>query len=249
VTHRRTPFFALALVCVAPIAAQTVPTTQPIKAQPPPQVTTSAALPATQPAPILCPVTSRPIDRNIVTRFRRHWVYFATPEARDQFLKDPLEYAEGVQKQWEVDRPLRVQVTCPVTGEPPAPDIYTGEGLTAVFFADEAARRAYEADPARYVTRMATIHTYQTGCGACEMPIDPRVSRELKGRTIYFCCKGCAGEADKDPDGVFARADRQCRNNKLTHIHQLRAAGLLPPVDSAPPPDTPTTSKSVKNDR
>ncbi|MEW6251600.1 MAG: hypothetical protein AB1716_13210, partial [Planctomycetota bacterium] len=97
---------------------------------------------ASRPA-LLCPVTNAPIDPAHATRFRGRWVYFASHEALEKFTADPLEYAEGVQAQWAANQPLRAQVRCPVTGQPPSPDIYTGLGEDAVFFASPEAREKW----------------------------------------------------------------------------------------------------------
>jgi len=173
---------------------------QPASTRPaaPPPATTGPA--ATAPAAAIpCPVTGRPIDRNVVTRFRNRWVYFADTAALQTFEADPYEYADQVQRQWALDRPLRVQVRCPVTGRPIDPQIYDGHGETAVFFATAAARDEYRSDPARFAAKLDQAFTFQTGCGTCDGDILPDVSLLDDGRTLYFCCRGCRAAFEKDP--------------------------------------------------
>lgn len=190
-------------------------------------------------APVVrCPVTGRPVDRSCVTRFRNRWVYFADQAALRKFLEDPYEYAEGVRTQWDVDKPLRVQVRCPVTGQVPRSTIYVGVGEDAIYFATEAARDQWQADPAAGRETLDSCYTFQTGCATCGMTINPGVSRTVDGRTIYFCCEGCPAEFDRDPQPHLRRIDEQVRANEAAW-RQRRS----PPTPSAtePPAAHPTT--------
>lgn len=154
---------------------------------------------ATQPAAILCPVTGKPIDRHYAEQFRGRWVYFANQAALDEFTRDPYRFADAVKAQWNVDEPLRVQVHCPVTGEPPKPDIFVGRGLDAVYFATEDAKAKYVADPAQFADKLTDCYTYQTLCAHSGMDIDPQVTLDFKGRTLYFFCENCRAAFEKEP--------------------------------------------------
>lgn len=172
--------------------------------------------PASQPAvAVLCPVTSRPIDREICERFRGRWVYFATEDARKQFMGDPGKYADGLSKQWSVDVPLRVQVLCPVTGEAIDPTVFVGKGLNAVYFATEDAKREWEKDSQRFVERLdRECYTFQTRCAACGNMIVPSARKALDGHTLYFCCMGCPRGCDADKSACIRRAEEQAAANK-----------------------------------
>jgi YHS domain-containing protein len=166
-------------------------------------------------AAIECPVTHKPVDRGICARFRSRWVYFATDDARQKFEKDPLEFAEGVQKQWEADKQLRVQVVCPVTGQAPNSDIYIGLGLSAVYFATPEAKEAWVTDATGYRKVLAKDgYSYQTGCATCGMPIDPRVSKYAGTQKLFFCCEGCAKGFEKDKAACVKRVDEQVAANQ-----------------------------------
>lgn len=188
----------------------------------------AATAPAsTQPAAALvvrCPVSGRPVDRTCVARFRNRWVYCADQAALQKFLEDPYEYAEGVRAQWEADKPLRVQVRCPVTGQVPQNTIYVGVGEDAICFATEAARDKWQADPAAWRDKLDACYTFQTGCATCGMTINPAVTRTVDGRTVYFCCEGCPAEFDRDPQPHLRRIDEQARANEAAW-KQRQAAG------------------------
>jgi YHS domain-containing protein len=174
-----------------------------------------------------CPVTGEPVQREFVTRFRGKWVYFASAAARDKFTSDPYTYADAVREQWAANPPLRVQVRCPVTGDPPAANIYIGTGDDAVFFATEAARTKWEKDPRAYAERLAErCYTFQTGCGLCGRDIKPAASRTLGEMTVYFCCDGCADMFLKGGD--VATVKEQIVENRA------RWQKLHPPTASQP---------------
>ena len=196
------------------------------------QPATAAA--KTQEQPVLCPVTGKPVDRASVTRFRGRWVYFANTEARAKFDKDPYEYADKVQEQWAADKPLRVQVKCPVAGERPAPEVYVGQGEDAVFFASEDAKQKWMKDSTPYKKRLESeCYTFQTGCATCGGPIDPATGREIDGRTVYFCCDGCAAEFAKNKAENLKRVDEQIRTNKTAWVKRYVERKLGTPTNKA----------------
>jgi YHS domain-containing protein len=184
---------------------------QPAAAQP------AAVQPAA--APVLCPVTKAPVDRKIAARFRNKWVYFANEEAKAKFEKSPLDFAEGVQAQWQADPPLRLQVKCPVTGELPSPEVFVGTGETAVFFASPQAREKWNKDPKPYQKKLeAECYTFQTGCATCKMEIKPDAAVQAGGKTVYFCCMGCAKEFDAKKAEYLKRVEEQVKANQTAYI-------------------------------
>ena len=216
-------------VAVHVLAQQPVPATQPAA-----EAGKTPAKPA-----LLCPVTGKPIDRTVVARFRGKWVYLASADAKKTFEQDPFKYADGVQAQWQASPPLRVQVKCPVTGERPSPDIYTGEGDDAVFFGSEDAKQKWLKDSQPFQKRFeAECFTYQTDCTACGGEIKPAVAREVDGRTIYFCCDGCAGQLAQDKAGCLKRVDEQIANNRRAFVMRMieRQLSEKPKKPDAPEP-------------
>lgn len=216
----------LAAICAGTCLAQVqspagVPTTQPASTsttRPAPVATTQPAsastsrpaiapAPATQPADEpLCPVTGEKIDRQVSVQFRGRKVYFASAAARDKFNADPYAYADAVKRQWHALRPLRLQVACPVTGQPVDPAVSAERPADAaalddapLYFASEDARAAWLKDPKAFDTRLATCYTFQTICPCGFSEAKPNISLKVGDRTIYFCCTGCRAGFEHDP--------------------------------------------------
>lgn len=200
---------------------------------------------ATQPE-ILCPVTNKPVDRDQVTRFRGKWVYFASKQARQKFEADPYSYVDGLRKQWEADKPLRVQVKCPVTGKVPSNEIYLGKGRDAIFFATPKARTAWEQQPEKYADHLAGCYTFQTGCAFCGGDIKPDATREYHGRTLYFCCQGCPTGFMKNPAFYLAKVDEQIASNK--RAWEQRPQSNRPDKEEANAPETQASTGSPKRE-
>ena len=188
---------------------------------PPPPANAGSQPAAVTTPPVLCPVTGKPIDRECVERFRGRWVYFASAEAAKKFLDDPYEYADGVTAQWEADKPLRVQVKCPVTGEAVDPNIFTGKGQTAIYFANKDALARWEKDDKPFLKRLIKdCYTFQTGCATCGMPIKPQVMHTIDGHELYFCCEGCAGGFEQDKATHLKRVKDLVTANEAAWLKQ-----------------------------
>ncbi len=173
-------------------------------------------------APVLCPVTNQPVDRSIATRYHNRWVYFANQDALQKFEKDPNQYAEGVKTQWDADQPLRVQIKCPVTGEKPNADIYVGKGEDAVFFANDEAKQKWVKDSQPYQKKLDDeCYTYQTVCVIGGGVIDPAASKEVDGKTIYFCCPACYDAFTKDKAASLKAVDEQIKANRTAYVGRV----------------------------
>jgi YHS domain-containing protein len=177
-----------------------------------------------KPKPVLCPVTEKPVDWRIARQFRKRWVYFATEAAREKFKQDPFEYSDRVVEQWEANPPVRLQVKCPVTGKPVDEGVFVGEGLTAVYFANDKAKKQYAKEPKKYAKRLEKeCYTYQTLCAHSDQPIDPEVSREIEGRTVYFRCPHCAAafmEEKAEWPKLLKKLDAQIAKNKKLFVER-----------------------------
>ncbi len=184
----------------------------------------------------LCPVTGKPIDRQFFTEFRGKRVYFADAAARDKFTQDPYEFADGVQKQWEVLRPLRVQVRCPVTGQPVDTKLASTQGEQTIYFATPEAKVAYDKEPPRYAAQLEECYTFQTLCPCGHGEIRPDVSAPYKGKTVYFCCPGCRASLESKLDEVAeAMETRTAANQRKWQIQQAGVGRVsAPPAASRP---------------
>ena len=188
--------FAATFVSVAVAQEKTPPTTQPAADEP------------------LCPVTGERIDRAISVQFRGKPVYFATAAARGKFEEDPYEYAEGIRKQWEALRPLRVQVLCPVSGKPVDLKVSLTRAGEPLYFATAAARTAWEKNARAYEEKLPACYTFQTICPCGVGEIKPDVTMLLEQRTIYFCCTGCRETFKRHPELFVGDMDARTKANQ-----------------------------------
>jgi YHS domain-containing protein len=212
--------FAVALLVVAAVCstalAQETPAT--------PQGGVTPQTPVTPPAPppALCPVTKKPIDRTIATLYHDKWVYFASKEAQATFQKNPNDYLEGVKEQLLANPVLRVQIKCPVTKNPPKPNIYVGAGEDAICFATEDAKASWqrEATPEQRRFLEAECYTFQSRCGTCSMDIKPESTLKVDGKTVYFCCDGCAKKFEEQLAANLKKVDEQITANQKAYIYR-----------------------------
>jgi YHS domain-containing protein len=49
----------------------------------------------------------------------------------------------------------------------------------------------------------------QTACPVLSAPIDKNVYVDYQGKRIYFCCKGCDAEFNKDPGKYLKKLEEQ----------------------------------------
>lgn len=201
------------LLRIATVAAQDAPA--------PPAA--SASQPASDTAsPVLCPVTSRPIDRRYALRFRGRMVYCASADAVAELRRDPEVFADQIRAQWEALRPSRVQVRCPVTGRPVEARFFADSPAGEVYFASADARDQWLADESRFAARLGECYSFQTRCLMCDENIDPAISAEIDGRTVFFGCQGCIEPFQKDRSANLKRLDEQIAANRRTFENSRR---------------------------
>lgn len=142
-----------------------------------------------------CPVTGEPVNFAIRIKPTDGPIYFSSVACIEEFRRDPEAYAEMVDMQREMlkYRP-RIQVICPITGDPISTRRYTDLFGERVYFcgACGACPGMYEQDPERYQAALEAGYTYQTRCPVTGREIDPKAFTELReGQRIYFCSRGC----------------------------------------------------------
>ncbi len=151
----------------------------------------------------LCPVTGRPVNFLIRTTGPDGCVYFCSKDCVTTYAADSQTYADGVAWQREIlsYRP-RVQVRCPVSGDPADPETFTDLCGERVYFCKSCSScgAKYEAHPEQYAAALEACYTYQTRCPVTGVKIDPNAyARTASGAPIYFCCDACAGKLRSDP--------------------------------------------------
>lgn len=159
----------------------------------------AGAKPATE--QVKCPVTGAPANLAISAPTKDGPVFFCRKECVTEFRASQEKYASGVTAQRAVlaNRP-KVQVKCPVSGDPADPKIATGGEGQKIAFCSEDCRKKYAADPSRYASALANSYTFQTKCPVMKELINPASFIKLpSGETVYFCCKGCDDKLLADP--------------------------------------------------
>ena len=80
-----------------------------------------------------------------------------------------------------------------------APKINVDLNQTAAAVKDTAAQTQTKAETA------VAEATEQTTCPVMGNPIDKTLFVEYKGKKVYFCCKGCIAEFNKDPEKYLSK--------------------------------------------
>ncbi len=189
-----------------------------------------ASRPPVRLAEARCPVTGEPVVAEHHTRLRGRRVYCATAAACDAFQRDPYAYQDGLLKQWEVLRPVRVQLLCPVTGKPVRRDVFLARHWDELYFASDEAREAWRKHPDRYRDGLARAWSFQTTCGTCEALPRADVSVQVASGPVYFCCPGCraAFEGDRAAFLKDVTREKQANQQAWERAHGPRAPTSKP---------------------
>lgn len=140
-----------------------------------------------------CPVSGEPISIDSRVSTDDGPVYFCCDDCIKKFEAEPARYAEKVAKQREeLAKREKIQVTCPVSGEPVDTEVSTKHDDTTVYFCCNMCKRKYERAPGEYAEALANSYTYQTVCPVMGGKIDPTAFTKLPtGQTVYYCCQMC----------------------------------------------------------
>lgn len=180
-----------------------------------------------QPAELTCPVSGEPIQKNAFTYFKNRRVYFCCKNCLGKFEKDPGKYSDGVTKQWEANKLLRVQVLCPVTGKVVDRKVYVEGDDDRIYFADEDAKKKWNgADQGMRNRLEEQCFTYQPLCPIGGEMVDPASSAEIDGKKVYFCCDGCIEKFKKNQAENMKKLDETIKANKGAYTRKVLAEKL-----------------------
>lgn len=177
-------------------------------------------------ANIKCPLMDEPVDKDAYTYYKGQRVYFCCKKCIAKFEKDPDKYADAVKKQWELTKPLRVQIKCPVTGKPVDSKVFVEGEFARVYFADDASKAAWEKKGSPALAD--DCYTFQTACPVSGNPIDPTATATVDGRTIYFCCSKCPAGFEKDKAANLKKLDEQIKKNQEAWAKHQKAPEKKP---------------------
>ena len=164
---------------------------------------------------IKCPVSGRPVQLALSAEYKESKVYFCCPDCMDKFKEDSKPFAEAADAQLKaLSAGAKVnQFACPMCSKPHKTAVKRSvkKGLLNVklaevyFCCDDCAAAFEKEDDKAAAKKLESVLTSQTACPFCGKPIDVEVSEEYKGNKIFFCCKDCVKEFEKDKDGMLAK--------------------------------------------
>jgi YHS domain-containing protein len=158
-----------------------------------------------------CPVMDEPIDISVSTPGDQGPVYFCCADCVKKYSEKPDKYAAKVAEQRKAlaHRP-KVQVSCPLDGQPVDSKVSIEEKGQKVYFCCDKCPAEYQKDPAKYAAKLANAYTYQTQCPVMKEEIDPAVYTDLPTeQRVYFCCKKCVGKFKESPEKYVAALETQ----------------------------------------
>lgn len=147
-----------------------------------------------------CPVSGNPVNLTLHAEYEGRRVYFCSDECIATFTRSPEKHLPAVYVQLY---PQRIQVRCPVTGNPIDSDVFTDHAHQRVYFCCPRCVADFEAAPKTYLSKMGEVSTEQVHCPVSGHLIDPQVgpdeSLRYVGHPIYYCCEGCVTKMKSDP--------------------------------------------------
>lgn len=158
-----------------------------------------------------CLVMDEPVSLSVSTPTDDGPVYFCCEGCIKKYLANPEKYAEKVADQRKVlAARAKVQVVCPVSGEPTDTKVFTEDKNGKVHFCCNGCKSKYEKDPAKYKTALANSYSFQTKCPVMGEGINPQVTTTLAtGETLYFCCPKCIDALYANPKKYVASLESQ----------------------------------------
>jgi len=166
---------------------------------------------ADKPAFPQCPVMGDPVDFSVKTMTKEGPIYFCCPKCVEKYKRSPAKYAKKVAMQRKVVAALpKVQVSCPLSGEPLDPKSYTEYKGKKVSFCCQKCLAKFKKSPEKFAAKLAASYTYQTKCPVSGEAIDPAASvKTTDGKTAYFCCNKCKAKFQKNPGKFIEKLEAQ----------------------------------------
>ncbi len=149
-----------------------------------------------------CPIMDEPINLAVSTPTDDGPVFFCCKGCIKDYKAEPGKFAAKVASQHKILAKWdKVQVTCPVSGEPVESKVFTEHNGEKVGLCCKRCVKAFDSSPGKYKAALANSYTYQTKCPVSGSAIDASVSTVLPGgETVYFCCGDCSDKFMANPD-------------------------------------------------
>lgn len=154
-----------------------------------------------------CPVSGRPASKDHAVNYMGKKVYFCCANCPKAFNQDRKKYAAKANHQLLQTGQI-VQVGCPFTGRDLNPDTAIDvKGVKVAFCCNNCKKKAESADdPVSTVfASLKKGFTLQTTCPVSGKPIKPEHSVTYEGKKVYFCCPGCPGKFESNPQAYLKK--------------------------------------------
>ncbi len=153
----------------------------------------------------LCPVMGEPIDFSVGMDTDDGPLYVCCKGCFKKLKAKPAKYAAKVAAQRAaVAKMPKVQVTCPVSGNPIKTDVFAMVDGKKIYACCNNCVGKLEASPESFATQIAASFTHQTKCPVSGNDIDAATSMTVgkgaKSGNVYFCCGGCVDKFKANPE-------------------------------------------------
>ena len=159
-----------------------------------------------------CPVTDRPINKDVYTDYNGKRVYFCCANCVETFTENPEKYLEKMKKDGVTLQTLpegNGQAVCPVSGMAVNPEVYVDHDGKRIYFCCEGCVDKFKQDPDTYLEKMnkdgITLQDIPEGedaivCPVSGEPANKEIFTEYQGEKIHFCCEDCKAMFLKSPE-------------------------------------------------
>lgn len=156
-----------------------------------------------------CPVSGKPAVKDSKVKFAGKNVYFCCQGCPAAFKKDPKKFANQVNVQF-LETAQITQVGCPFSGRALDKDATVALGKTKVAFCCPNCQGKAEDTPTAELAALVFKDfdkgfTLQTKCPVSGKPIVAAQVVEHDKKKVYFCCPGCPGAFEANPDKFLAK--------------------------------------------
>ena len=174
-----------------------------------------------------CPVLGETVDFSVSTMTKEGPVYFCCKMCIKKYGKKPEKYAKKTAEQRKTLAKLpRVQVGCPVSGEPIDGKSFIEKNGKRVDFCCADCKDKYSKNPGKYAAKLEASYTYQTLCPVMGGKINPKVFGDLPtGQRIYYCCPGCDKMMSSQPEKYVATLAKQGIKIDVKKLKALQKKG------------------------
>jgi len=164
-----------------------------------------------------CPVMGEPANLFVKTDAKDGPVYFCCKDCISKYTANPAKYAKKVEAQRKaLDTLPKVQVTCPLSGEPIDPKVSFEQGGQKIYACCSKCIEPMKKDFAKYKAKLAGSYTYQTKCPISGEDISPKAFADFSSdQRVYFCCDKCKAKFQGDPAKYAAKLKEQGYDLKL----------------------------------